>query len=100
MSIWVRRQNRDALVNANYFFIDAGNRVYGDTDNSDPIDYGFFLGEYDSEEEAMAVLDMIEEEIDHQERVRLFPNETWEMPRIVFQMPEAGFLGGAADDRP
>ena len=99
MSIWVRRQNRGALINADYFFIDTGNRVYGDAaGNSDPNGYSFFVGKYDSEEEALAVLDMIEEEIDHQERVRLFPNETWEIPRIVFQMPEAGFLGGAAID--
>ena len=92
MSIWVRRQNRDALVNANYFFIDAGNRVYGDTDNSDPIDYGFFLGEYDSEEEALAVLDMIQKAI---QKIAKHPDHA-----PVFQMPEAGFLGGAADDRP
>ena len=93
MSIWVRRQNRDALVNANYFFIDAGNWVYGDINsNSDPNDYGFFLGEYDSEEEALAVLDMIQKAI---QKIAKHPDHA-----PVFQMPEAGFLGGAADDRP
>jgi hypothetical protein len=85
MSIWVRRQNRDALVNANYFFIDAGNRVYGDTGNPDPNDYGFFLGEYDSEEEAMAVLDEIQGYIKH---LILAPGQ---FP-VIYQMPEAGFL--------
>ncbi len=83
MSIWVRRQNRDALVNANYFFIDAGNRVYGDTGNPDPNDYGFFLGEYDSEEEALAVLDQIQNHINYY----VSRNE----PGSVFRMPEAGF---------
>jgi len=93
MSIWVRRQNRGALVNANYFFIDAGNWVYGDINsNSDPNDYGFFLGEYDSEEEALAVLDMI------QKAIQKIAKHSDHAP--VFQMPEAGFLGGAADDRP
>ncbi len=84
MSIWVRRQNRDALVNANYFFIDAGNWVYGDINsNSDPNDYGFFLGEYNSEAEALAVLDFVQEHINFYVR----RNE----PARVFQMPEAGF---------
>ena len=86
MSIWVRRQNRGALVNANYFFIDAGNRVHGDINiNSDPNDYGFFLGEYDSEEEALAVLDEIQYYIKH---LILPPGQ---FP-VVYQMPEAGFL--------
>ena len=85
MSIWVRRQNRDALVNANYFFIDAGNWVYGNTGNPGPNDYGFFLGEYDSEEEALAVLDEIQYYIKH---LILPPGQ---FP-VVYQMPEAGFL--------
>ena len=94
MSIWVRRQNRDALVNANYFFMGAGNRVHGDINsNSDPNVCAFFLGEYDSEEEALAVLDEIQGYIKH---LILAPGQ---FP-VIYQMPEAGFLGGAAHDRP
>jgi len=85
MSIWVRSQNKGALVNANYFFIDAGNWVYGNTGNPDPNDYGFFLGEYDSEEEAMAVLDEIQGYIKHL-ILALGPYP------VIYQMPEAGFL--------
>ena len=93
MSIWVRRQNRDALVNANYFFIDAGNRVYGDTGNPDPNDYGFFLGEYDSEEEALAVLDEIQEFITKgQRQSEEYCDGRTIFSEIVYQMPEAGFL--------
>ena len=86
MSIWIRSQNGHVLVEAQSVTInqDTGeNEIhYIFADNK------WLVGKYDSEAEALAVLDMIEEEIGHQERVRLFPNETWEMPRIVFQMPE------------
>ena len=94
MNIWVRSQNKGVLVNANYFFMDAGNRVYGDiAGNSDPNVCAFFLGEYASEEEAMAVLDEIQDYIKH---LILAPGQ---FP-VIYQMPEAGFLGGAAHDRP
>ena len=93
MSIWVRSQNKGILVNANYFFMDACNRVCGDiAGNSDPNVCAFFLGEYDSEEEALAVLDMIQKAI---QKIAKHPDHA-----PVFQMPEAGFLGGAAHDRP
>lgn len=87
MSIWVRSQNKGVLVNANYFFMDAVNRVYGDiAGNSDPNDCGFFLGEYASEEEAMAVLDEIQVYIKH---LILAPGQY----PVIYQMPGAGFLG-------
>ena len=102
MSIWVRSQNKGALVNANYFFMDAGNRVYGDiAGNSDPNDCGFFLGEYASEEVAMAVLDEIQEFIAKgQRQSEKYCDGRTIFSEVVFQMPEAGFLGGAADARP
>jgi hypothetical protein len=87
VSIWVRSQNKRALVNANYFSMGASNRVYGDINsNSDPNDCGFFLGEYDSEAEVLAVLDEIQDYIKH---LILAPGQ---FP-VMYQMPEAGFLG-------
>ena len=86
MNIWVRSQNKGVLVNANYFFMDACNRVCGDiAGNSDPNVCAFFLGEYDSEEEALAVLDEIQYYIKH---LILPPGQY----PVVYQMPEAGFL--------
>lgn len=91
MSIWVRSQSRETLVNINCFYIGKKNRIYTN-DNLGSGDYGFCLGEYDSEEEALAVLDMIQKAI---QKIAKHPDHA-----PVFQMPEAGFLGGAADDRP
>lgn len=83
MSIWVRSQSRETLVNINYFSMGAGNRVYGDINsNSDPNDCGFFLGEYASEEEAMAVLDEIQVYIKH------LILSHGQYP-VIYQMPEA-----------
>jgi hypothetical protein len=98
VSIWIRSQGKHTLINANDIWVNNNNVIYANvTSYAEPHN---FLGMYNTEAEALAVLDMIEEKIGHQEVVRLFPNETWEMPRIVFQMPEAGFLGGATHDRP
>ena len=91
MSIWVRSQSRETLVNINCFYMGKKNRIYTN-DNLGSGDYGFFLGEYDSEEEALAVLDMIQKAI---QKIAKHPDHA-----PIFQMPEAGFLGGAADDRP
>jgi hypothetical protein len=91
MSIWVRSQSRETLVNINCFYIGKKNRIYTN-DNLGSGDYGFCLGEYGSEAEALAVLDMIQKAI---QKIAKHPDHA-----PVFQMPEAGFLGGAADDRP
>ena len=92
MSIWVRSQSRETLVNINCFYIGKKNRIYTN-DNLGSDDYGFCLGEYDSEAEVLAVLDEIQGYIKH---LILAPGQY----PVIYQMPEAGFLGGAADARP
>lgn len=94
MSIWIRSQGKHALINANDFRVYNDNEIYANVTSyaESHAFLGAFLGIYCSEEEALAVLDMIQKAI---QKIAKHPDHA-----PVFQMPEAGFLGGADDDRP
>ena len=93
--MWVKNQNKDALVNANDICIYEMNkttyqfRCYG---------YGnyYILGEYSTKEKAMKVMGMIQEQIKYCEE--RYENITpvlkgdhkpyWNKCEVVFQMPK------------
>ena len=59
-----------------------------------------WLGEYACEAEAMQVLDMLQEHITKgRGQMEDYGDGRTIVSDVVFQMPEAGFLGGADDDR-
>ena len=92
MGIWIRSQNGMILCNANVIWVDR-KKVYTDGDGS----HKAFIGEYPSEGDAQKVVDQIQEYVIFHERVRLLPSEDWETPRVVFQMPPAGFSRATCD---
>lgn len=97
MSIWVRSQCKRFLINANDIWI-LGTGISANT-NTHTEAYTP-LGAYASEAEALAVLDMIQNNVEAIEYFKYRPNSDMPCPPFVFQMPKASFLGGADDDRP
>ena len=101
MGIWIRNQDKKRLIEVSCTEIVTGNEgefdIHRGTEKSrfvgmaSVIGNEMMLGVYNSEAEAMQVLDMIQEMIVHQEQVRLMPSQDWLTPSIVFQMPPAGF---------
>lgn len=97
MGIWIRSQLQKGrseefvyagLVNCNWFAMRrlSGNyQIDGGINDPNDEDGGFLLGAYPSEDEAIKVLDMI------QERIDLTKPEFVLMQGQTFQMPEAGF---------
>lgn len=92
MGIWVRSQDKQVLIKSKSFWLVPPKRTSNPTDNfvingdSGVDNQGFVLGKYPTEEEAMKVLDMVENHI--QLLAYPFPNSE---PSVVFQMPPAGF---------
>lgn len=91
MSIWVRSQSGLLLINVNYVRIVWENApenqfgIYGDCHNSDSGEIeDHFLGSYPTEDEALAVLNQIQDYIKH---LILAPGQY----PVVYRMPEAGF---------
>lgn len=92
--MWIRSQDREELMTVNDVYVDvyvddytvwASSSVRNSEDRC--------LGDYHSKEEAIAVLDMIQDFINGPEKVM-----EWVKQPDVFQMPEAGFLqNGGAD---
>lgn len=72
--MWIRAQNKKNVVKVNAIAIN-GRLVYGYREGCDG---GFRLGDYNSEAEALAVLDGIQEAITNMDD--------------IFVMPELGFL--------
>ena len=85
MGIWIRSQNKVVLIRADNIWID-GEAIFANYVG----DIHTWLGDYDSEAEAIQVLDMIQThivKIDDYHRTGCY--EDWVDP--VFQMPPAGF---------
>ena len=93
MGIWIRSQDGRVLCNANTIWIEDEDVLA----NKGSIPR--WLGEYACEAEAMQVLDQIESLIETIEYFKARPNSDMPWPPFVFQMPEAGLVGGADDDR-
>ncbi len=85
MGIWIRSQNKCVLCNANTIWVD-GEDVFANNGVSNYAE----LGEYDSEAEAIQVLDMIHTRICEIAYLQYSENNT-EFVLPVFQMPPAGF---------
>lgn len=85
MGIWIRSQNKVVLIKVNDIWADH-NAIFANYVG----DIHTWLGDYDSEAEAIQVLDMIQThivKIDDYHRTGCY--EDWVDP--VFQMPPAGF---------
>jgi len=85
VGIWIRSQNKVVLIRADNIWID-GEAIFANYVG----DIHTWLGDYDSEAEAIQVLDMIQThivKIDDYHRTGRY--EDWVDP--VFQMPPAGF---------
>lgn len=93
MGIWIRSQDGCVLCNANTIWIEDEDVLANK--GSIPT----WLGEYACEAEAMQVLDMIQKHINDLAYVQFYREDVDFVPP-VFQMPEAGLVGGADDDRP
>mgnify|MGYP000845308617 CR=1 FL=1 len=94
MGIWIRSQDGCVLCNANTIWIEDEDVLANK--GSIPT----WLGEYACEAEAMQVMDMIQEHITKgRGQMEDYGDGRTIVSDVVFQMPEAGFLGGADDDR-
>lgn len=85
MGVWIRSQNKVVLIRADNIWVD-GEAIFANYIG----DRQTWLGDYDSEAEAIQVLDMIQTHIvriDDYHRTGCC--EDWVDP--VFQMPPAGF---------
>lgn len=85
MGIWIRNQNKEVLTKANDIWADY-NAIFANYVG----DIHTWLGDYDSEAEAMQVLDMIQEYINNLAYVQ-YADGNVEFVPPVFQMPPAGF---------
>ena len=85
MGIWIRNQNKEALIKANDIWADY-NAIFANYVG----DIHTRLGGYDSEAEAMQVLDMIQEYINNLAYVQFYRQDMDFVPP-VFQMPPAEF---------
>lgn len=96
MGIWIRNQDKSVLC-----LVDNAWIKYKEVGTL-KSDYDVRLGEYNSEDEAMQVLDMIEGRIKDNACTELAGTEYNGYIRPVFQMPPAGFSenGGADDVQP
>lgn len=74
--MWIRTQSRTCLVNVNVIDTIAETQIYGAINSDYSEEPTYLLGEYKTEEEAMAVLDKIQKAIANMDD--------------VFAMPEAG----------
>ena len=84
MGIWIRSQNEKYLINANELYVDI-NKIFGSHNTISHSEGDFMLGKYNSEEEAINVLDMM------QQRINKLAYENIPENPPVFQMPPAGF---------
>lgn len=89
--MWIRSQNRYALVNADKFSVSKEHKVFR------IYSVNYFLGEYSTEEKALKVMDMIQKQIafcsEGYEIVRpVLKNDPfepyWRKREVVFQMPK------------
>ena len=87
MGIWIRKQNKEALIKANDIWADY-NAIFANYVG----DIHTRLGGYDSEAEAIQALDMIQEHINNLAYVQFYRQDMDVVPP-VFQMPPAGFSG-------
>lgn len=91
--MWIRSQDNEKLVNVDYVSISEyiQNRIYGDSGMSDAV---IMLGEYESKERAIEVLDDIQRRITLLEYNKIAvhdkSNEQWFYGRedFVFEMPK------------
>ncbi len=80
MGIWIRSQNKMALINCKKFEINVENDCYEILANSNTTDETYdYIGVYSSKEKALKVLDMLEHSI-----VEAEDGLTYNM----FQMPQ------------
>lgn len=97
MGIWIRTQNGNTLVNCNHISIWQRDGVpisiCGDYDCGKPEEMPFILGEYESEKEAIAAFDMIQNTLT--DCIEFVCSNTTrashERALRVFQMPQKGF---------
>lgn len=87
MGIWIRSQNKELLMNLEYFEIQEPN--YEEV-KSVIFSSGYILGGYSTKEKALKVLDMIEEWINDLEFSR---NVKSCRCKFVYQMPDDEVLG-------
>ncbi len=85
MGVWIRSQNKVVLIRADDMWVD-GEAIFANYIG----DRQTWLGDYDSEAEAMHVLDMIQEYINNLAYVQYADGNVEFIPP-VFQMPPAGF---------
>ena len=78
--MWIRSQNRIVLINADKFIVSKEHEVFR------IYSVNYFLGEYSTEEKAMKVMDMIEDEILKCEAMRTGYAE-YDFGAFVFDMP-------------
>ena len=74
MGIWIRRQDKSALINANKINIADFHDLFKNAIWGDDV----FLGEYSTKEKALKVLDEIQEFIVYYENIS----------NMVYQMPQ------------
>jgi len=87
--MWVRSQDKKYLVNVNFTWINNIFTVIGDFNNLDDTT-GTPLGKYNSEEEAVKVMDMIQDHIGNLAYTQFY-SENMDFVSPCFQMPPAGF---------
>ncbi|ACQ52920.1 hypothetical protein G8E05_06315 [Clostridium botulinum] len=76
--MWIRSKGKDVLVHCENIEVD-GSSVYGSH---------YFLGEYETEQRALEVLDMIEDRIMQGNRFDEIQNGKRKTRDFVFQMPD------------
>ena len=95
MGIWIRSQDKSVLVNANAIHTYQG-RIYASQNDvsGGNIDSGYIVGEYESEEETMAVIDRIHNVLTDCIEYGYGKTQRADSERsmVVFQMPEQGFI--------
>lgn len=84
--MWVRSQNKEVLINANNIRIGRGANFYNIVCIFYDGDY-HHLGAYSTEEKALKVMDMIEEEIIKYEAMITVDSVSFYDRKVVFQMP-------------
>lgn len=95
MGIWIRGQGH-ALIEAGFIWVESKGVFASPVGVGDDI----CIGAYASEAEAMQVMDMIQEHITKgRGQMEDYGDGRTIVGDVVFRMPEAGFLGGADDDR-
>ena len=89
MGIWIRSQNKVVLIRADNVWVD-GEAIFANYVG----DIHTWLGDYDSEAEAIQVLDMIQEYIAKgRGQMEDYGDGRTIVSDVVFQMPPAGYGG-------